>query len=82
MNQTICLEDYSIGPQTPLHCRDGLDLTLVFEESILSLLPASLMITTSIARLIVLNKNRLVVPGKSFYDTKAVSTQVTIYRER
>jgi hypothetical protein len=74
MNQTLCPEDYSFGPQTSPLCRDGLDLTLVFEESILSLVPASLMITASVARLTVLVKRRLVIPGKSFYDTKAVRT--------
>jgi hypothetical protein len=78
MNQTVCLDDYSFGPQTSPQCRDGLDLTLVFEESILSLLPASLMIIGSTARCIYLSKARRVVPGKSFYDNKAVSSDVLI----
>jgi len=69
----MCLEDFSFGPQTSLECRDGLDLTLVFEQSILSLLPASLMIFASIARYVVLRKSRQRVSGKSFYDTKLVS---------
>jgi hypothetical protein len=72
MNQSACLDDYSFGPQTSLQCRDGLDLTLVFEESMLSLLPASAMIAASFARVAVLRKARKVVLGHSFYDTKAV----------
>jgi hypothetical protein len=73
MNRTVCPEDYSFGPQTSPHCRNGLDLILVFEQSILSIVPAFLMITASVARLTGLVKRRLVVPGNSFYDTKAVS---------
>jgi hypothetical protein len=73
MNQSICLEDYSLGPKTSIDCRNGLDLTLVFEESILSLLPASAMIIASIARSISLRKARKVISGSSFNDTKAVS---------
>lgn len=75
MNHTVCLEDYSFGPQTSPQCRNGLDLTVVFEESMLSLLPASLMITASIARFAFLHKARKVVLGKSFYDTKSVSSE-------
>jgi len=74
MNRTVCLEDFSFGPQTSLQCRDGLDLTLVFEQSMLSLLPASFMIFASIARYVILRKSRQVVSGKSFYDTKSVSS--------
>jgi ATP-binding cassette subfamily C (CFTR/MRP) protein 1 len=76
MDKFTCPDDYSFGPRTPPQCRGGLDLTLVFEESILSLLPASLMITASISRFFVLYKRRLVVPGKSFYNTKAVSAEI------
>jgi ATP-binding cassette subfamily C (CFTR/MRP) protein 1 len=72
MSQSACLEDYSFGPKTSPQCRDGLDLTIVFEESILSLLPASLMITASITRFTVLRTARKVVRDKSFYDTKSV----------
>lgn len=72
MNQSSCLDDYLFGPQTSLQCRDGLDLTLVFEESMLSLLPASAMIAASFARVVALRRTRKVVLGHSFYDTKAV----------
>lgn len=79
MDQIVCPEDYSFGPKTSPHCRNGFDLTFVFEESILSLLPASLMIVASLSRLVVLYRKRLVVSGKSFYDTKAVSTDPTMH---
>jgi hypothetical protein len=75
MNQSICLEDFSIGPKTSIRCRNGLDLTLVFEESILSLLPASAMIVASTIRSIFLRKARKVVSGNSFNDTKAVRAE-------
>ncbi|KAH8596005.1 P-loop containing nucleoside triphosphate hydrolase protein [Bisporella sp. PMI_857] len=68
---TPCLEDYSFGPQTSPSCRDGLDLTLVFEESILALLPGSLMIIASIARFLSLAKASKVVLNNSFYRTKS-----------
>jgi ATP-binding cassette subfamily C (CFTR/MRP) protein 1 len=72
MNQTICPEDLSFGPNVSPQCRHGLDLTLVFEESILSILPASFMIVASTARYVVLRRSRRVVSTKSFYDTKSV----------
>jgi Na+-transporting NADH:ubiquinone oxidoreductase subunit NqrB len=80
MNHTVCLEDYSFGPQTSPKCRDGLDLTIVFEESILCLLPASLMIAASIVRFAILHRSRKVVLDKSFYDTKSVSIQYILWR--
>lgn len=75
MNQSSCIDDFSFGPQTSPQCRDGLDLTLLFEESFLGLLPASAMIIASVARLAVLRKSRKVVLGNSFNDTKFVSIQ-------
>ncbi|VUC23771.1 unnamed protein product [Clonostachys rosea] len=73
MNQSSCLEDYSFGPQTSPECRDGLDLTLVFEESMLSLLPAVLMIVASAVKVASLRNARKVVLGTSFQDTKMMT---------
>ncbi|KAF2664072.1 P-loop containing nucleoside triphosphate hydrolase protein [Microthyrium microscopicum] len=72
MNRSICVEDYSFGPKTSLHCRNGLDLTLVFEESILSLLPAVLMIVASTVRSNTLRKTRKIISGNSFNHVKAM----------
>lgn len=69
----VCVEDYTFGPQSSLKCRHGLDLTLVFEESMLSILPSSLMIVASIARVAMLRKSRRVASSKSFYGSKSVS---------
>lgn len=80
MNSThgVCPEDYAFGPIA--QCR-GLDVTLVFEESILSLLPASLMIIASFARFLALRNSRVVVAPKSFYSTKSVRQECNPGRE-
>lgn len=75
MNQSICVEDYSIGPTTTIDCRNGLDFTLVFEESILSLLPTSAFILASFFRFSSLRKARQVVSETSFNDAKAVRAE-------
>jgi hypothetical protein len=72
INQSTCVEDYSFGPKTSINCRNGLDLTLTFEESFLGLLPALALIIASTVRLILLRNARKVVLGNSFGDTKAV----------
>ncbi|KAI3332982.1 ABC transporter [Ustulina deusta] len=49
--------DLSFGPAIDSRCRDGFDFTLLFEESILSLIPAALFILVSPLRLVYLVKS-------------------------
>lgn len=73
MAVTFCPEDRSFGPTTSIQCRHGLDFTLLFEESFLTILPAALMIIASTIRVFFLRNKRKVVLGNSFYDLKFVS---------
>jgi ATP-binding cassette subfamily C (CFTR/MRP) protein 1 len=70
---TFCPEDQSFGPITSVQCRHGLDFTLLFEESFLTILPAALMIIASAIRVFFLRNKRRVVLSHSFYDIKFVS---------
>lgn len=73
MTVTFCPEDRSFGPTTSIQCRHGLDFTLLFEESFLTILPAALMIIASTIRVFFLRNKRRVVLSHSFYDVKFVS---------
>ncbi|KAF2837197.1 P-loop containing nucleoside triphosphate hydrolase protein [Patellaria atrata CBS 101060] len=52
-----CHSDSSFGPWAG-NCRDGFDFTLLFEESVLGLLPQSLLLLLGPLRLITLRKRR------------------------
>src|ERR1700712_3872766 len=71
LGQHNCSDDYSFGPRA-VHCREGLDLTLLFEESFLTILPAALILLIAPWRVYQLSKRKTRVFDKSFQATKQV----------
>lgn len=64
--------DAAFGPAIA-GCRDDFDFTLVFEQSIFVILPASLLLVAAPVRLLRLGKSPVVVGGRMFRDFKLVS---------
>ncbi|KAK6335782.1 hypothetical protein TWF730_003159 [Orbilia blumenaviensis] len=72
---TTCVEDLGFGP-TVLHCRQGLDFTLQFEESMFDLVPAGLVILLSPFRIWQLRRRPKRVFEKSFAGSKLMNITV------
>ncbi|RGP74273.1 multidrug resistance-associated 1 [Fusarium longipes] len=72
MNSTYCAAsvDASFGPFVPPECRGGFDFTLVFEQSILVLLPASLLIFIAPFRILRLRNVPVKVTGHRLRSAK------------
>ncbi|KAM0350073.1 hypothetical protein ACHAPU_003236 [Fusarium lateritium] len=64
-SETLCMPstDTSFGPFVGPECRDGFDFTLVFEQSILVLFPAALLLVLAPIRLFHLRNAPVKVPG-------------------
>ncbi|UZP45666.1 hypothetical protein NXS19_013478 [Fusarium pseudograminearum] len=74
MNSTNCAAsvDASFGPFVPPECRHGFDFTLVFEQSILVLLPASLLLVIAPFRIFRLRNAPVKVTGYRLRSVKLV----------
>ncbi|KAH7198229.1 P-loop containing nucleoside triphosphate hydrolase protein [Fusarium flagelliforme] len=72
MNVTNCAPsiDASFGPFVPPECRDGFDFTLVFEQSILVLVPASLLLIIAPFRIFRLRNVPVKVTGHRLRSIK------------
>ncbi|CAG7561621.1 unnamed protein product [Fusarium equiseti] len=72
MNVTNCAPsiDASFGPFVPPECRDGFDFTLVFEQSILVLIPASLLLIIAPFRIFLLRNVPVKVTGHRLRSIK------------
>jgi hypothetical protein len=72
MNVTNCAPsiDASFGPFVPPECRDGFDFTLVFEQSILVLIPASLLLIIAPFRIFRLRNVPVKVTGHRLRSIK------------
>ncbi|KAM0298499.1 hypothetical protein ACHAPM_008569 [Fusarium culmorum] len=72
MNSTNCAAsvDASFGPFVPPECRHGFDFTLVFEQSILVLLPASLLLIIAPFRIFRLRNAPVKVAGDRLRSVK------------
>ncbi|KAL3590087.1 hypothetical protein FPOAC2_12269 [Fusarium poae] len=72
MNSTNCAAsvDASFGPFVPPECRHGFDFTLVFEQSILVLLPASLLLVIAPFRIFHLRNAPAKVAGHLLRSVK------------
>ncbi|QPC72817.1 hypothetical protein HYE68_003569 [Fusarium pseudograminearum] len=72
MNSTNCAAsvDASFGPFVPPECRHGFDFTLVFEQSILVLLPASLLLVIAPFRIFRLRNVPVKVTGYRLRSVK------------
>ncbi|KAJ4131432.1 hypothetical protein NW768_005618 [Fusarium equiseti] len=72
MNVTNCAPsiDASSGPFVPPECRDGFDFTLVFEQSILVLIPASLLLIIAPFRILRLRNVPVKVTGHRLRSIK------------
>lgn len=73
--------DDSFGPVVDAACRHGFDFTLTFEQSMLVLLPAALLILAAPFRLLHLRNATVKVDGRRLRDMKLVS-QSTIGPDR
>jgi hypothetical protein len=71
--------DAAFGPAVD-GCRDGFDFTLVFEQSILVILPAALLLVAAPFRLLRLGKAPLVVGGPTVRNIKLVSSKTSNIR--
>jgi len=67
-----CLNDASLGPAV-VGCRDDFDFTVVFEQSILSILPSALFEVLALARIWQLHRKPAVVSGRKLQFLKSVS---------
>jgi hypothetical protein len=65
--------DASFGPVVDAACRDGFDFTLLFEQSIFVLLPASLLLLVAPLRLLKLRKASVKVTDNVSRAIKLVS---------
>jgi ATP-binding cassette, subfamily C (CFTR/MRP), member 1 len=65
--------DNNFGPSVN-SCRRAFDFTLLFEQSILSILPSSLFILLAVCQAIYTRKNPKVVNGSVFLSVKLVRT--------
>jgi ATP-binding cassette subfamily C (CFTR/MRP) protein 1 len=72
MNSTNCAAsvDASFGPFVPPECRHGFDFTIVFEQSILVLLPASLLLAIAPFRIFHLRNTPVKVTGHRLRSVK------------
>ncbi|GKU18087.1 unnamed protein product [Fusarium langsethiae] len=72
MNSTNCAAsvDASFGPFVPPECRHGFDFTIVFEQSILVLLPASLLLVIAPFRIFRLRNAPVKVTGHRLRSVK------------
>ncbi|KAL6923650.1 hypothetical protein FSST1_000924 [Fusarium sambucinum] len=72
MNSTNCAAsvDASFGPFVPPECRHGFDFTLVFEQSILVLLPACLLLVIAPFRIFRLRNAQVKVTGHRLRSIK------------
>ncbi|KAH6979576.1 P-loop containing nucleoside triphosphate hydrolase protein [Fusarium venenatum] len=72
MNSTNCAAsvDASFGPFVPPECRHGFDFTLIFEQSILVLLPASLLLVIAPFRIFRLRNAQVKVTGHRLRSVK------------
>ncbi|KAK6532681.1 hypothetical protein TWF281_006860 [Arthrobotrys megalospora] len=75
MANSTCVEDLGFGP-TVLHCRQGLDFTLQFEESMFDLVPAGLVILLSPFRIWQLRRRPKRVFEKSFAGSKLMNIAI------
>ncbi|KAK6343113.1 hypothetical protein TWF718_008486 [Orbilia javanica] len=75
MANATCAEDLGFGP-TVLHCRQGLDFTLQFQESMFDLLPAGLVIILSPLRIWQLRRRPKRVFEKSFASSKLMNITI------
>ncbi len=81
MSASLCrLVDDTFGPSVG-RCRGGFDFTLLFEESILSLLPLVLLLGIVPLRILYLFKRSLKVTGRALLLSKLVCTNVEILIE-
>jgi ATP-binding cassette subfamily C (CFTR/MRP) protein 1 len=71
-SETLCITstDTSFGPFVGPECRDGFDFTLVFEQSILVLLPAALLLVLAPVRLFRLRNVPIKVAGRRLQTVK------------
>ncbi|WZH41295.1 P-loop containing nucleoside triphosphate hydrolase protein [Fusarium acuminatum] len=71
-SETLCISstDTSFGPFVGPECRDGFDFTLVFEQSILVLLPAALLLVLAPVRLFRLRNVPVKVAGRRLRTVK------------
>ncbi|KAF5657957.1 multidrug resistance-associated 1 [Fusarium heterosporum] len=71
-SETLCMSstDTSFGPFVGPECRDGFDFTLVFEQSILVLFPAALLLVFAPVRLFRLRNAPVKVAGRRLRTAK------------
>lgn len=72
-HSSTSLCDDSFGPLVDDSCRDGFDFTLTFEQSILVLLPAAILLFVSPLRLLQLRKKPVQVFAHRMRLIKLVS---------
>lgn len=65
--------DAAFGPAVTDECRDGFDFTIVFEQSMLVILPASLLLVAAPIRLAHLRNASVKVAGQRLRLAKLVS---------
>lgn len=71
MSSTLCLNDGSLGPS--VHgCRGDFDFTQKFERIFLSIIPAAIFVSLSLARVAVLSQSPRIVEGRVFQYFKVV----------
>ncbi|KPM35071.1 ABC transporter C family member 3 [Neonectria ditissima] len=66
--------DAAFGPMVDAGCRQGFDFTVTFEQSVLVLLPASVLLLVAPLRLLHLRKARVKVAGRRLRLLKLVSS--------
>jgi ATP-binding cassette subfamily C (CFTR/MRP) protein 1 len=65
--------DNAFGPAIPSACRSGFDFTLMFEQSILSILPSALLLLLTPVRLYALYGESVKTVRDLRYGTKAAA---------
>ncbi|TKA67675.1 hypothetical protein B0A49_10530 [Cryomyces minteri] len=75
MNQVSC-QDYEFGPIVE-GCRGDFDLTLLFEETILSIAPSLVVLLIALARIMYLRRKSLLLLGRKFQLYKLAA--ITVY---
>lgn len=74
---TCYAADNSLGPAVPLDCRAGFDFTLLFEQTILSILPCGLFLLVAWFQLVKTWKSASVVPARgTLYLAKLAAAAV------
>jgi len=69
--------DSRFGPAVA-NCLRSFDFTLLFEESILSILPSALLVLLFPIRLLYLNRRKVRVTGKALRNLKLVSKTAAV----